>query len=322
MTRPLAKFFVILLALFVVHASAQAADKVRVAFPSPAAQFIPLALAQSKGFLKMEGLDAELIQMAPPLAIAGLASGEIDYFTVIGPGIRAALQGLPIKTVACYVPAPPFVLLARSEFRSVQELKGKTIDIGSFGGTPETIARLTLKHFGLDPEKDVKFVARGGIPSRLAAMQQGLTAATLGSAPMDHLGMKMGFVVLAKVHELFSYPDSGLVTSVKKIKERPDEIKRVINAGIKANRYIRTDREGAIQFLMQRLKIDREIGAATYDSVSKAFNEDGNVPQDGLRLVIDEAKRIAKTSRDVSLSDVADLTILTEVQRELGIKGK
>ncbi len=318
----LATIFVIFLALLILHTSVRAADKIRVAFPSPAAQFIPLPLAQSRGFLKTEGLEAELIQMAPPLAIAGLVSGEIDYFTVIGPGIRAALQGLPVKDVACYVPAPPFVLLARSEFKSVKELKGKAIDIGSFGGTPETIARLTLKHFGLDPEKEVKFVARGAIPSRLAAMQQGLTAATLGSAPMDYLGTKMGFVVLARVHELFSYPDSGLVTSVKKIKERPDEIKRVIEAGIKANRYIRVEREGTIQFLMQRLKIDREIAAATYESISKAFNDDGSVPEDGLRLVIDEAKKIAKVNREVSLNEVTDLTILREAQKELGIKAK
>jgi hypothetical protein len=75
----------------------------------------------------------------------------------------------------------------------------------------------------------------------------GLTAATLGSAPMDYLEIKMGFVVLVRLHELFSYPDSGLVTSVKKIKERPDEIKRVIEARINANRYIRTEREGTTQ---------------------------------------------------------------------------
>jgi ABC-type nitrate/sulfonate/bicarbonate transport system substrate-binding protein len=62
-------------------------------------------------------------------------------------------------------------------------------------------------------------------------MKQGLTAATLGSPPLDFLGKKMGFVVLARAHEFFSYPTSGVVASVKKIKEKPEEVKRVIKAG-------------------------------------------------------------------------------------------
>jgi len=41
-----------------------------------------------------------------------------------------------------------------------------------------------------------------------------------------------------------------------------------------------------------------------------------------LRLVIEETKKAAKVNRDVSISEVADLTILREAQKELGIKGK
>ena len=132
----------------------------------------------------------------------------------------------------------------------------------------------------------------------------------------------MGFVILAKAYELFSYPDSGLVASVKKIKEKPDEVKRVIKAGIRANQYIRANRDGTIQFIMERQKIDRDLATAIYDSVAKTFNEDGSVPEKGLRLVIEETKKVAKMNRDVSVSDVADLSILREAQRELGITAK
>jgi ABC-type nitrate/sulfonate/bicarbonate transport system substrate-binding protein len=183
-------------------------------------------------------------------------------------------------------------------------------------------ANMILRHFGLDPEKDVKFLITGEGASRLAAMKQGLTAATIASAPVDHLGAKMGFVVLAKGYELFSYPNSGLSTSMKKIKERPDEVRKVIKAGIRATGYIRANREGTIQFLMGQQKIDREIAAATYDSVAKAFNEDGSVPEDGLRLVIEEGKKAANITRAVALRDVTDLSILREAQRELGITVK
>ena len=147
-----------------------------------------------------------------------MISGELDYDAVLGNGIGAAIRGLPVKVVACYLPATPIALIARPEFKSVQELKGKTIGLNTFGGTLESTARLIVKHFGLDPDKDVKFLATGTVDSRFAAMKQGLTAATLGSPPLDFLGKKLGFVVLARAQDLFNFPASGLVASVKKSK--------------------------------------------------------------------------------------------------------
>jgi len=153
-------------------------------------------------------------------------------------------------------------------------------------------------------------------------MKQGLIVATLGGPPTDFLGKKMGFVVLARAHELFSFPVTGILTTDKKIKEKPDEIKRVIKAGIKANRYIRQNRDGTIQAMMEWMKIDKEMATATYDSVGKAFNEDGSLPEDGLRLLIEEARKAAKVSREIASSEVADLAILREAQKELGIQGR
>ena len=46
------------------------------------------------------------------------------------------------------------------------------------------------------------------------------------------------------------------------------------------------------------------------------------VPEDGLKLVIDQARRSAKIAREVAAADVADLTFLREAQKELGIKGR
>ena len=307
------------LIIFLLCSSSRAADKLRFGFPDLAAQFIPLPLAEQRGFFKEEGLQGEFIRIRPAISTAAMVSGEIDYDAMIGNGIGAAIRGLPVKVVACFLPATPIALIVRPEFKSVQELKGKAIGLNTFGGTLESIARLIVKHFGLDPDKDVKFLATGTADSRFAAMKQGLTAATLGSAPLDFLGNKLGFVVLARANELFSFPASGLVATVKSIKERPDEIKRVIKAGIKANRYIHQNREGTMQMMMSWLKIDKEIAGATYQSVAKAFNDDGGLTEKGLRVAIDEAKRIGKVDREVSLSEVADLSILRQAQKELGI---
>jgi ABC-type nitrate/sulfonate/bicarbonate transport system substrate-binding protein len=212
------------------------------------------------------------------------------------------------------------VIIARPEYKSVEALRGKTIAINSIGGGLEGQVRLLLKHFGLEPDKDVKFLAADGMESRLTAMKQGFTVATLGSPPLDFVGRKMGYVVLARAGDLFSYPSSGVIATVKKIKERPDEIRRLIKAGIETNRYIHQNREGTIQTMIEWMKVDKEMAAGIYDAVVKTYGVDLSMPEDGIRLIIEEAKKAAKIDRQVAITEVVDLSILKEAQRELGIK--
>jgi NitT/TauT family transport system substrate-binding protein len=308
-------------AILLFHDSARSADKIRISMTGFAGQFMTFPLAQKRGFLKEEGFEAEIIRISAAAGRAALSSGEVDYSTGIGgTAIGGALTGLPIRVVACYVPAPVLALVARPEFKSVPALKGKTIGILIAGGVAHFAARAIVKHFGLDPEKDLKYVAVGPPDARFAALSQGLVDAAVLGPPLDFAAKKQGHNILARADEVLIFPETGLVAAVKKIQERPDEIKRVIRAGIKANRYIRGNREGTIQFLMDWLKLNREIAAATYDGVVNVYNEDINVCEQGLRLVIEETKKTVKVSREIPFNEIADLSISRVAQRELGIK--
>jgi len=236
--------------------------------------------------------------------------------------MRSMLQGLPLRIVACFRPTPHFMLQSRPEFKSVKDLKGKIIGISAYGSGTELVGRLMVKHFGLDPDKDVKWVPAGAGEGRYIRMQQGLLDATVATVPTDYLGRKMGFPIIVRSEDLFTYPFSGLTVSMRKLKEKPDEIRRVIRAGIRANRYMRENRDGTIATLMSTYRIDKEVATAAYDSFIKGFNLDGSMPEDGFRRLLDDTKRVMKIDREVALSEVADLSILREAQRELGIKVK
>ena len=309
-----------LLVCLFVQGGVHAAEKIRIGFPEFNSSTFTLPLAQIKGFFNEEGLQAELIRIRSAVALLALTSGEIEYHTVVAPAVTAALRGIPVRVVACFTPGLTTAIIARPEFKTVQDLKGKTIGLNSIGGGLESTVRLMLKHYGLDPDRDVKFLATGGAETRFAALKQGLTVATAGSTPMDYIGKKMGYVVLARAYDLFSYPNTGLVASVKSIKENPDRLKRVIRAGIKANRYLLQNRDGTIQVMMQWMKIDRDTAAATYDGSVKSFNDDGSVSDAGLRIAVDEARKATNTAREVPFSEVADFAMLREAQRELGPK--
>ena len=115
---------------FILSAPLQAADKIRISMTGFAGQFMTFPLAQKRGFLKEEGIEAEIVRISAAAGRAALTNGDIDYSTGIGgTAINGALSGIPIRVVACFVPAPVLGLVARPEFKTVQALKGKTIAI-------------------------------------------------------------------------------------------------------------------------------------------------------------------------------------------------
>ena len=312
------KLLVGLLTVFLLQTSADAADKIRISIANLSGQFMTFALAHKRGFLKEEGIDSEIIRVTGGATGAALSSGDLDYGT--GMTLGGAISGLPVKVVACFVPAPVLAMVARPEIKSFQELRGKTIGVSTFAGGSIFAARLMGKHFGLDPDKDMKFVAVGAVESRFIRLTQGLLDAAVLAPPLDAEAKKQGFNVLARAEDILIFPETGLVAGIKKIQDKPDEIKRVIKAGIKANRYIRGNRDGTIQFIMDWLKVKKDVAAATYDGVVKVYNEDPDICEKGLRVTIEERKQTLKITREVPFNEVADLSLVREALREMGIK--
>ncbi|HEY7320364.1 MAG TPA: hypothetical protein VIE89_22585 [Candidatus Binatia bacterium] len=68
------------LAIFLLQSSANAADKIRIAYQTRGNIFVTLPLAQKKGFFREEGLEPEIIQVRGPVVRAGFLNGEIDYY--------------------------------------------------------------------------------------------------------------------------------------------------------------------------------------------------------------------------------------------------
>ena len=136
-------------------------EKARVAVATSSMAFLVPFIAKDRGFYLKQGAEVELIQMRPNIAVAALLSGDIDYIELIGSAIRSAARGLPIRAISTSIKSPFFSVIAQNKFKSVKDLKGATIGIASIGGTNHISTRLTLKEFGLDPEKDVKLIAIG-----------------------------------------------------------------------------------------------------------------------------------------------------------------
>jgi NitT/TauT family transport system substrate-binding protein len=320
LVRKLCSLLVTLLVLWVSDRFSAAADKIRISITNPNMSFLPSGVALKKGFFKDEGLDVEIIRMNVPNIITALVTGDIGYTLIFGSVVRGALRGMPMRALASLLDGSTHALVAKPEYKSGKELKGKTVGIGNFGGTDEVAGRMMLKSFGLDTEKDLKFIALGPDRARLAALKEGLVDVAVIAPPGDALGRQMGFNVLLRAYEVFSFPFIGIGANLKTIKERPDEVRKVVKAMVRANRFIRDDKDGAVRILMEWGKVERDHAAASYDATWKVFSPDGNISPEGLRLVIDQAKAELKLNRDVPLNEVIDLAPLREAQKELGLR--
>jgi NitT/TauT family transport system substrate-binding protein len=298
-----------------------AADKIRIGVSNFNVTFLPAAVAAKKGYFRDEGLETEIIRVSAPVAMAALVNGDLDYTMIFGSSVRAALRGLPVKVLASFIDALAFALIAQPGIKAVPELRGKTLGVSTFGSTSDVAARIMLRHHGVDPEKEMKIIGVGRDSALLIALKEQLIDVAVASPPADAEGKKMGFNILARAHEVFRYPAIGLAATDKKIKERPDEAKRTLKALIRANRFMRENRAGTIDVLSEWARVDRESAAAAYDGSAAVFNAtEGTIPEDGLRLVVEHAKKELKITREVPLTEITNPAILREAQKELKVK--
>lgn len=83
--------------------------------------------------MREEGIEAEIIRISGTGAVAALVSGEADYFTGMSFSVRAAIQGLPLKVVACYIQGNQQTLVARGDLKSARNSKGKLVAVNNDG---------------------------------------------------------------------------------------------------------------------------------------------------------------------------------------------
>ncbi len=294
----------------------EAADRIKIALTTVGGSFLAGGVAAKRGFFQQEALDVELVQVNVGVALPALLNGDIDYTLLFGSTVRAAVRGMPVKVLASFMDAPTQSLVARSDIKSVADLKGKKVVISSFGASAHVTTTLIFRHFGIGPG-EVNFVAGGPDRARLAMLEQGLADAAILNPFAIVRAEKLGFRVVARAYELFTFPNYGFGSTDIKIREQRDVTKRTLKALLRANQYIRENRDGTIQVLMDWARVDRETATADYDTIRLISSSDGTLPEKGLRLWIDESKAALKMDREVALKEVADFSVLAEVQKEL-----
>src|SRR5215471_10018896 len=286
--------------------------------------YFPTFLARSKGFFVQEGLDLKLLVVSVRVSVPALLSREV-HFAAAGSSIPAALKGAPIKAVYYTYKTSTFQLVARPEITSAQTLKGKAVAVSSPGSSNDQAARLMLKKLGLEAARDVRILSTGDSQARVLAMDSNLAAASpVNPDVAAHLALK-GYRILMSSAETYPVPFSGMAVHDDLIKEKPEFIKRWLRAHLRAILYIRQNPEEAAQIAAKELKVSPDVALAATKLLLPLLSGDdpGGFTEARMRLNLEYgASRQGGEGGKVPIAQVADLSLLREVQREMGIRCK
>ena len=290
-----------------------AAEHVVMGTPSRGLFEFPTVVAMRKGFYRDEGLEVDKVQMQPAVAVKALMSGDIDYLLAWGSAVRAAVTGVPIKAVVGIADRPLHVLMVRPEIKTAKDLRGKTIGVDSVAGTVDYLSRLAVRHFGMEPNRDVTIIVSGESPTRLAALRSGSVDATAIDVAFAVKAEEEGFKRLLYLGDVIELPLSGIATMDKKLHTQRDQVKRVVRATMRGARFMKQNRVESIQMLSDYLRITPSQAAKAYDTSINSFTDDGIISDNGVNLDVQLTKERLKLTKEIPLSQLVDWSLVKEI---------
>jgi ABC-type nitrate/sulfonate/bicarbonate transport system substrate-binding protein len=312
LVRALAVVFALMISL--VGNPVPAAERVTIATPSRGLFEFPVVVAMRKGFYKDEGIEVDKIQMQPAIGVKALMSGDVDYLLAWGSALRAAVSGVPIKAVLGFAGRPLHVLIARPEIKSPKDLKGKIIGVDSVAGTVDYLSRVAARHFGFEPDKDIKIIVTGESPTRLAALRAGAIDATPIDVAFAVKAEDEGFKRLVYLGDLIELPLSGIAVMDQKLQTQRDQVRRVVRAGVRGLRFMKQNRNETVQMLSDYLRITPSQSARAYDASINSFTDDGIISDKGVMLDVQLTKERLKLTKDIPLSQLVDWSLVREIK--------
>ena len=313
-------FVVTVLLAATIHARAiTGADLRKVIFSYSAVSmtWFPVKVALEKGYFRNEGIEPQLIQMNGNVATIALANGYIDFSLNISPVLNGAMQGLGTKLVTALNSRPLFALVVRPEITSAADLKGKVFAVASFGNTQAILTEKHLQHLGLK-KGDYQLLAMGATPARIAALEKNIAQGSLMPLPTNVQLENKGYRLLGNTAEIVINPIAGLGIHEDRIKKDPELIKRTIRASLRSLQLLQTHPKETVKILMDWTRASEKDALRSLELAKPGLSKNGMLTDEDLAIEWSFIQQQTKKF-NVPVSIAHDMSLLREVQRELGM---
>lgn len=305
-------------------AGAQAGlKKVRLGIAATSVGFLPIYAAYHRGFYRDEGIDLEIILMSLAAANNAFFKGEIDYSAGLTGLALAAARNYPAKILIFTVAKPLQSFMSRKEIKDPRDLRGKKVAGSSPGGSATILAYQALKHFGLEPGKDVQVLPMGGSGAgRLAVLEQGVVDAALLSVPENIIALHKGYNELIFLGDVVSFPQNGFGTTVTRIQQQPEEVYKMVRATLRGLFFVMDEatRDQARDTMMKQWRVgDTKLAGEMLGYLKRGWAKDAVVSPEAVQYFIDLTRETSNVTQPLTAAQVVDFTFLDRARKELRI---
>ena len=214
--------------------------------------YLPLSVAERKGYFKDEGLEVEIPDFAGGAkALQAMVGGSADMVSgAYEHTINMLAKKQPIKAVVLQAKYSSIALVLSKEkaakYRSGKDLKGWKIGVTAPGSSTNMFVNNLLAKDGLKPT-DVSIVGVGAGTGAVAAMEKGEIDAISNLDPvLTQLESTGKFVAVADsrtekgMQEIYGgdYLASVIYVTEEYMKKNPNTVQAVVNAMVRADRWI------------------------------------------------------------------------------------
>jgi len=318
-------YAVLALILSALSAAIAHAEKIRTAIPQANLNYLSIHVADARGFFKDEGLDNETVVISGPLSIAALLSGDVDFSGAGGSGMRAALKGAPLRGIYFQSEKVTFYLVADASIKTAADLKGKKVAIGSAGDTQDRMITMFAERGGVSSRDIVRIAVGADTATRILAIKSGNAHATTVDPGGLVFAQKEGLVSLGFLGDLFPVPFQGFVTTDKKIRDNPVQIKRWLKAAIRGLMFVRERPEDAVDLGIKKLQLGRASRAMIVEGTKNYVRAlpqgvPGMPTPEGVKNFLEYDIKIPLQIKDDIPSDrLLNLQLVEDVKKELEV---
>ena len=302
------------------HIASAQAEKAMIGYPSRSYNVLVLHVAEAKGFFRDENIEPVLVQMGVGPGMLAVLNGDIHYYWAFSAPVNGIINGMPVKIVAI-VNRLLHEIVARPMIRTPTDLQAKKMGVSRIEGADHLQAKAILRAKGIEV-KNIQFInLGGGDPARVLALKKGLVDAIAVSPPNPYTLQKEGYNVIGGPRDLkVGLLASALSTTDQRLKEMPEQVKKVLRALLRGLAFVRENRQETINIMMRWLNDTQEIASASYDVLVSELSKDGTFSDTEIEFSVDQFKMSVGSTKAIPLSQVRDFTILRQVQKELGLR--
>ena len=246
-----------------------------------------------------------------------MAGGNIAGSESEVPGmLNLAVSGVAdVRLVTVTINKIEHVFVVRKNIAKPEDLRGKRLAVSRIGSASDTITRMVLRSWKIDPDKEATLLQSGNTPTRMTALAAGHVDGALVSPESVYKMIASGCCrILADLADLpMDYARYGYVFPTAYVKSQREVLRRMLMAYLEGIAIFRTRAKAVYSALEEEGIKEPAVLKDVYERALKSVREYPVPEPNGVQSVLDSLTH--PNARNVKPASIIDPSILEEIKK-------